>query len=302
MKKIRRNIYYILALIFSKFVLFLPYKLAVMTGAILGNIAYHLVSKSRRITEDNIARSFPGKNVNEIKELAKKVFENQGKNLFELFSFPKLNASEIKNIVRIENREAIDSCFKKGKGILVASAHCGNWEMIGASFAASGMPMNAIAKRIYIEGLNDLLVSYRNKVGFKVILRSGRSAARDMLRSLRHNECLGILLDQDTAVPGVFVDFFGRPAWTPSGLATLAFKTGASVVLVVDIRLPDERHTVKVIGPIEVKGTGDIQKDIMRLTQQITSMTEEHIREYPDQWVWMHERWKTCPAQDAGGK
>jgi KDO2-lipid IV(A) lauroyltransferase len=116
-----------------------------------------------------------------------------------------------------------------------------------------------------------------------------------MLRSLRHNEAIGMLIDQDTDVPGVFVDFFGRPAWTPSGLAALALRTNAAVVLALDCRLPDDHHEVVVKGPIELIRTGNKDNDILENTRRISLMIEEHIRAYPDQWVWFHERWKTQP-------
>ena len=105
-----------------------------------------------------------------------------------------------------------------------------------------------------------------------------------------------MLIDQDTDVPGVFVDFFSRPAWTPSGLAVLALKTGASVVLALDVRLENDKHTPILAGPIEMKRTDNLDRDVLDNTQAITELIEEHIRKYPSQWVWMHERWKTVSA------
>lgn len=297
MKSIRRKLYYFAALIFSKLVLLLPYRMAVRTGGALGYFAYHAVSKSRRLAEKNISAAFPEKSVNEVKAIALGAFINLGKNLFELFSFPKITKENINGIVEIVNREAMEKGFAKGKGVIVGSAHCGNWEMIGTSFALNGIPMNAIARRIYIEELNKMLVDFRENKGYKVILRSGREAAKQMLRTLRSNESLGILIDQDTVVPSVFVDFFGRKAWTPSGMAVLAMKTGAPVVFVVDQRLPDDRHKVICAGPVEMRDSGNTEDDIRHNTQLITSMTEEHIRKYPDQWVWIHDRWKTQPSE-----
>ena len=105
-----------------------------------------------------------------------------------------------------------------------------------------------------------------------------------------------MLIDQDTQVPGVFVNFFSRQAWTPSGLASIALKTDAQVVLALDTRLPDDSHKAIITGPIELVRTGDHEKDVLENTGMITKLIEEHIRAYPGQWVWMHERWKTQKA------
>lgn len=296
MKKSIRQLYYLAGLLFSKIVLLMPYRAAVAAGGALGGVAYHIVSEGRRDTEANIAAAFPDWPASRVKETARKVFVNLGKNLFELFSFPKMRGELLSSVARIENEQALRDALKLGKGVLMASAHCGNWEIIGAAVPAAGMPINAIARKIYIEGLNNLLLSMRTGVGEKVILRSGASAAKDMLRGLRGNEIIAMLIDQDTVVPGVFADFFGRPAWTPSGLATLALRTGAPVVLCLDARMPDDTHRVICEGPVVMKKTGDNEADIKDNTQAITSMIEKHIRQYPDQWVWMHKRWKTQPS------
>jgi Kdo2-lipid IVA lauroyltransferase/acyltransferase len=294
-KKLIRQLYFYAGLLFSKIVLLMPYRAAVKAGGVLGSIAYHLVSEGRRDVEQHLAAAFPDWTASKVKETAKQVFVNMGKNLFELFSFPKLSGEKLFKVARIENVEALRKGLEKGKGVLIASAHCGNWEFIGATVARSGIPINAIARKIYIEGLNNLLVRMRNAVGEKVILRSGTSAAKDILRSLRSNETIGILIDQDTVVPSVFVDFFGRQAWTPTGLTTLALKTGAPVVLVLDLRMPDDTHKTICEGPLEIRKTDNHEADLVYNTQYITSLIEKHIRKYPDQWVWMHRRWKTKP-------
>lgn len=292
-KRLIRQAYYGAALLFSRIVLLLPYRQAVTAGGMLGSLACALVGKARSITEENLRASFPEKSDEEIRTLASGVFKNQGKNLFELFSFPKLDKDDVARIVTIEGRENMEKALARGKGVLIASAHCGNWEMMGAALAGAGFPINVIARRIYIEGLNRMLVSLRESKGERVILRSGKAAARDMLRALRHGETIAMLIDQDTSVPGVFVEYFGRPAWTPSGLATLALRTGAPVVLALDARMSDDSHRVILTGPFDPATTGDTDADIRNYTQFITCLIEAHVRALPDQWVWMHERWKT---------
>jgi Kdo2-lipid IVA lauroyltransferase/acyltransferase len=293
MKPIIRQMYYWCARLFAFLVQCLPYRGAVVLGGMLGSAGFSLIRKSRRIVLDQLRRSFPERSEGDIIRIGHEVFVNQGKNAFELFSFPRLGKDDIDRIAAIENRAAIEEGLRRGKGVLLASAHCGNWEFMGASLSLGGFPVNVIARRIYIEGLNRMLVGYRTSKGMKVILRSGQESARQILRSLRHNETIGMLIDQDTAVPGVFVDFFGRKAWTPSGLATLALRTGASVVLALDVRMPGDVHRVVLKGPLTLTNTGNIEADVHANTAMITALIEEHIRKYPSQWVWMHERWKT---------
>ena len=293
MKQILRHCYYLFALCFSKAVLLLPFRTAVRCGGVLGFLGYYAIGSTRKLTQKHLRRAFPEKTEGEINSLARTVFINQGKNAFELFSFPKLDKDALFSVVSVQNKEVFEQALAKGKGVLIASAHCGNWEIMGAALSQSGFPINVIARRIYIEGLNAMLVGFRTSKGVRVILRSGQESARGILRSIRHNESIGILIDQDTSVPGVFVDFFGHPAWTPSGLTTLALKTGAVVVLALDIRRPDDTHTVCISGPIEMTKSDDHEKDIIENTQRITKHIEDHVRAHPEQWVWMHERWKT---------
>ena len=297
MKRIIRYFYYLAALFFFKFIQLLPYKSAVALGGWLGSVAYIVLSEARNITEKNLAGAFPEKKDEEIRRIARLVFVNQGKNAFELFSFPKLTKEKIRELVTIDNEAELIRPIESGKGIIMPSAHCGNWEIMGASLAALGLPLNVIARRIYIEQLNKMLVGFREMVGMKVILRSGKDAARMMLKALKNREIIALLIDQDTSVPGVFVDFFSKQAWTPSGMAVLALRTDAAVVLALDVRMKDDTHRA-LIRPIEIKRTGDMDKDIFETTRQITRLIEDHIRNFPEQWVWMHERWKTRPGTE----
>ncbi|MBN1823591.1 MAG: lysophospholipid acyltransferase family protein [Endomicrobiales bacterium] len=299
MKKIKRYFYYIFALVLSKLILLIPFRLAVKLGGLLGLWAYYAVQKSRNVCIGNLKASFPEKSAPEIENIAKKVFVNQGKNMMELFSYPKLGQKDVEKLMKVENRQALDAALALGKGVLLASAHCGSWEITGVALSSEGFPINAIARRIYIEGLNRMLLAYRRSKGINVIMRSDRETAKDILKGLKRNQVVAMLIDQDTEVPGVFVDFFGRPAWTPSGLASLALRIDVGVVVALDVRNPDDTHTVKVTGPVELRKSGDMGEDIKYNTQRVTAMIEEHIKRYPEQWVWMHERWKTKEAKNA---
>jgi len=207
-----------------------------------------------------------------------------------------MNKDFFRSIAAMEPKdiEIYKKALSKNKGLLIVSAHCGNWEILASAVAAENFPVNVIAKRIYIEELNNMLVSYRNLKNVKVILRSEKDTARKMLKALKNNEIIAMLIDQDTSVQSVFVDFFSMPASTPSGLASIALRTGAPVLMSVSKRLAGGKHCFVVSEEIEPDPTtGNFEQDVINFTQKTTKYLENYIRENPEQWVWFHERWKT---------
>lgn len=299
LKRIRRQIYFYGAWLFSKLVLIFPYKWSVgYASDFFGKIAPHFTRDASSIAKSNLEQSFPQKTPQQIQEIIRKVFINQARNFFELANFPKITADFLKQISHIENAHLIQEGIAKKKGILFVSAHTGNWEITAAAVAALGMPVNVVAKKIYVEGLNDMLVGYRTRKNVNVILRESSDSARKLLRALKRGEIIAMLIDQDTNVPSIFVDFFGRKAWTPSGLASIALRTGATVLIGIDQRLDDFKHKTVIIGPVEISRTDDLSQDIASLTQKATSLLEEHIAKYPEQWVWFHKRWQTRPDDE----
>lgn len=289
-KSIRRLIYY-LVYVFYLFSRILKFTHASYIGGIIGSLIYYIPLPARTLAVNNLKKAFPEKNISEIKRIARAAFKNQGRNLFELFSFESLTLPLLNKQVTFEGKDQFDAAFKNNKGVLILGAHFGNWELLGGSLSLWGYPINVIARKIYIEQINNLLVSLRNAAGVKVILRSDKGSAKNILRSIKNNEALGILIDQDTHVPSIWIDFFGHKAYTPSGLASLALKTNAAVVAGFIIREGD-KHRVCIQGPLHIKRSGNLKQDIRDNTQMFTSIIEKYIRKYPEQWVWMHDRWK----------
>jgi KDO2-lipid IV(A) lauroyltransferase len=300
-KKIRRKFYYWGAYIFSRLVLVLPYKFSVgFLSSFFGNVAYYVAIAGAKSAKENLKKCFPEKSDKDINRIVKKIFCLEAKNFFELANFPRMNSKFIKSIAFVEKIDVIQESIKRGKGILFASAHTGNWEIAAAIMTEMGIPVNVVAKKIYIDGLNDMLVGYRKSKNVKVILRETSDSGIKLLRALKRGETIAMLIDQDVDVHGVFVDFFGQKAWTSSGLAVLALKTGTDVYVAFDQRIGEYNHKTVVNGPINIEKTGDFEKDVEKLTQTATSILEEHIRQYPDQWVWFHDRWKTKPKEIKG--
>ncbi len=296
MKKYIRKCYYYAAYLFSKLVLVLPYKFSVgFLSDLLGGLAYYAVGDARKKARKHLTMCFSDKTKQEIDKIIKTIFKYEAKNFFELLNFPKVSDEFFDSVAFMEKnqQEIFSKLLERKKGILALSAHCGNWEILAAG-VAKHFPLNVIAKKIYIDELNDMLVKYRNMKNVKVILRSEKASARKMIKALKDNEIIAMLIDQDTSVQSVFVDFFGKPASTPLGLASLALKTGTPVVLAVDKRLPDYKHKFVISDEIiPPESTGDFDTDVKNFTAKLTKCLENFIRENPEQWVWFHERWKT---------
>lgn len=273
-------------------ILLLPFRLSVWLGGRLGTLAYYILHQARHIVLGNLTRCFPEKKPRQIKEIAKEVFSNQGKNLFEVLSLSKIDLSNVRNIVTAGGLDNLTDAFEQKKGVLILGAHIGNWELLGVYLSLVGYPINVIARRIYDERLNKILVDIREAKGIRCILRD--ESSHQVLRCLRKNQSLGVLIDQDTKVQGVFVDFFNRLAYTPQGLATIALRSGAVVVPGFIVR-ESNKHKIIIKERIKLKRSGNETQDIKDNTQEFTKIIESMIRSYPSQWVWMHERWKTRP-------
>jgi KDO2-lipid IV(A) lauroyltransferase len=180
--------------------------------------------------------------------------------------------------------------------VVFVTAHAGNWELLGALVAGRGFPVTVAATPVYDDRLEQILVAARAAHGVETISRGSATAARQLLSALRRNALLGLLIDQDTDVDGAFVPFFGRPAYTPTGAAALALRTGAAVVCGFLVREGALRHRMVVEGPVNLVRTGDHERDVVENTALLTGLIERHIRAYPEQWVWFHRRWKRQPV------
>jgi KDO2-lipid IV(A) lauroyltransferase len=219
-----------------------------------------------------------------------------GKNVMEFMQFPRLPPEKIHQFVTFEGRAHIDRALAQGNGAIILTGHVGNWELLAASLVANGYPLSAIARQLRSKRLDALVRAYRKKAGYSSIDRD--KSVRSALRCLKRNELLGILADVDTRTEGIFVDFFGRPAYTPYGPVAIALKTGAALLPTFIIRQPDESHRVIVEPPLSLQQSGNPQHDLVVNTQKFTKVIESYVRRYPEQWIWMHERWKTQPKKD----
>ncbi len=252
-------------------------------GEALGDLLWQLDFKGRKIALRNLRSSFPDRSSREIRRIARLCYRNIGMNIAEFGRFSNLTRSELMRMVRFEGRENLDRALSLGKGVLLLTAHFGNWELLGAALAAHGYRVNAIVRNLRVKSLDRIVNGLRSAAGFRPLSRE--RGLKSALSSLKRNQILALLADIDTRSEGVFVDFFGRPAYTPVGPVLISMKTGAPIVPAFIAR-EGKGHRIFIEEPIRL--TGDVRSD----TQRLTEVVEGFIRRYPHQWIWMHRRWR----------
>lgn len=290
--KYRRYFLYYLGRVFAFFVYLLPIGVGVRIAAFLGGCAYLALPKYRNMAIANLRRAFGSeKSPQEIRKIARGVFVNLAKSACEVVNFPKINEKNIDRFLKIEGVEHVDRSFAAGKGTIVLASHFGNWELLGMAFRVKGYPGVTIGRKIYFYKYDNFLNKLRKSHDVNVIYRD--DSPRKMLKTLKDNWILGIVADQDVdSVEGVFVNFFGIPAYTPAGPAVLARVSGAAMIPCFVIR-QKRGHLLKIEKPVELVDTGNKEADVVTNTQRWSNIVESYIRKYPEQWVWMHRRWKT---------
>lgn len=292
--KPRRAILYILFRLVSTFIFLLPLKIALKIGEFFGRICFYILGRERTRALENLDIAFDKSKTSEEKNLiARLVFENLGKSLVEVVSISKFNRTNIDTYIECKSFRVLDSFIDQRKPVIILSGHFGNWELMAHYFGIKGYRVNVVARRVREEGFERFLGKIRKRNNLNVLYRD--TSFRDILAFLKHNEFIGIMPDQDIdSLRGVFVDFFGRSAYTPSGPAILNFLTGASIVPCFIVR-KDWGHEVIVQEPLRLSSTGDRDKDILENTEILTKAIESYVRRFPTQWVWFHQRWKTRP-------
>ncbi len=272
----------------------IPRDTAAHIAGLLGRIWFVIDKRHRDVALSNLSQVYAGaKSPAQIRALARQVFKNLVMILFEIGWSLRLNKKEFSRYFHIYGLHQLDAAYKKGRGVLVLTAHIGNWEFLSLVAGMLGYPMSAVYRPFDFAPLDDFFVGLRSRYGVKLFPKT--SATRSVLRSLKNKELVGILLDQNTGVHrGVFADFLGRSACTNKGLAILALATGAPVVPVFLIREKDG-FRVEFGAEIPLINTGDRSSDIAANTAQYNRIIASRILRYPDQWFWVHRRWKTLP-------
>lgn len=294
--KARKKIELIALIWFARLVkllsLFVPYHLGVWTGGLLGFFAYYLATRERKRAIEHLTIAFAEKGEAWIRCTARSSFVHLGKAIFE---FALITPGRLAKIIEFRGAESVRTALEHGKGAVYVTGHIGNWELMADAGVAHGFPLSVIAAPIQPKQVNDMIADFRAKMGVKTIMRGEPASARELIRVFKENRVLAILIDQDTDVEGAFVDFMGRPAWTPTGAVSMALKFNAPLLFGHSWRDKRNKHIGMIEGPIELVRTGNDERDIIVNTALLTKKIETCIRNNPAEWVWMHRRWRRQP-------
>ena len=265
----------------------------------LGKIGFALVGRYRNQTIAHLGMAYAGKkSAREIYAMARQTFIMLGKNAGDIFrSMNVKTLTDLERFLVTTGLENFEKANAKGKGVIFLTCHLGAFDLQVTNMALRGLKPNIIGTTLKDPRLNDLLVNYRNAYG-AIAIERGKETFR-LIKALKLGGAVAILIDQDTKVKSVFVDFFGMKASTPVGAAVLALKTGAAIVPTSVYLGADSKQHMEILPEIEVISTGNEELDIVVNTQRFTNFIEQQVRKHPEQWVWMHERWKTRPTPAA---
>lgn len=278
-----------------KFVGALPRPLARAAGISIAWFVYFLHRKLRRVGMRNLELAFPEKNWRERKKILRGVFTSLGRQVAEVCLFPKYTRENVSKTVVYEGFENFERALARGKGVLFLTGHLGAWELSAFAHSLYGYPLGIVMRPLDNPYLDRLAREYRTMHGNKAV---DKDFARGLIAAMRKGETVGVLMDTNMiASQGVFVDFFGIPACTASGVARVALKTDAAVVPGFTIWDPGlQKYRLRFDPPVELVRTGNTERDVLANTAKFTKVIEDYIRRYPEQWLWVHRRWKTRPG------
>jgi KDO2-lipid IV(A) lauroyltransferase len=261
----------------------------------LGRAVYLLHPKLRRVGMRNLELAFPEKTMRERREILRGVFTSRGRQLAEVCRFPIYTRDNVADVVVYENFQNYECARDRGKGVLYLTAHLGGWELSAFAHSLYGHPLGVVMRGMDNPYLDRLIQGLRTLHGNKAIDKD--NFVRGLLAAMKAGETVGILMDTNMTPPqGVFVDFFGIPACTATGLARIALRTDAAVV--PGFTFWDEslgKYKLRFDPALQLVRTGNEEADIEANTALFTKVIEQYVRRYPDQWLWVHRRWKTRP-------
>lgn len=276
----------------------LPVAAGRAVGRALGYGAYLALRRSRRLALAHLAIAFPELRAAGRRAVAAATFRHAGESFAEVAAWWVRGREALGKRIEIEGEQWVERALAMGRGLVVVTGHLGNWELMAAEVTARGYPLTVLARRVREKPFERLVSAFRSRAGVRTLLREETDSIVPLLRELRANRIVGLLVDQDTRGRGVFVPFFGRPAHTPAGAAVLALRSRAPVVAAFIERTAAGTHTIRV-RPLHGFSTERARPSVRELTATFTRAIEEQLRRRPEQWVWWHRRWRRQPAPAA---
>ncbi len=278
----------------------LPSPLAYRVGGAIGLLAFRVDRRHRTVAVENIRAAYEGKlTEDEVRTLAREVFRNLGWTAVEICRLNRITPQTAPRYITMDGYDHVERVQAEGRGVIFVPIHSGCWEILPVSTALWGNPASSLGRPLDNPYLDFLLNRLRTRFGGEVV--SKRNAVPELLKILRRGGGVGILIDQNVArEEGVFVEFFGRPACTTVTPALLALRTGAALLPAAAIREGKDRHRVVVCPEVPPVRTGDLTRDLQVTTAALSRALEGIIRQHPEQWFWVHRRWKTQPLSPTG--
>ena len=268
----------------------MPRQLCEFFGRLLGNLAWLLVPPKRKALAKGQIKMCLQVDDAAADRIAKASTVRFGPMLFEVLRFPVIRKNP-EQYVRIEGLEKLQQGMAAGKGAVIAAAHSGNWELMGGAFAMAGIPLVGVAMKQKDSAADQFINEYRTLIGMHITYKTG---VREMFAMLKKGWAIGLIMDQDTnRHDGIVLDFFGRPTNCTPGAASMARFQGVPIFTSFMHRDAGGNHTLVVDGPFYVEKTDDKREDIRRTTQKINDAIEGHVKKYPEEWFWLHDRWKS---------
>src|SRR5579859_6086822 len=291
----RRKLEYAAAWPFIKILGLMPRRLSRGFAIGIGRVVYLLHFRLRQVGMRNLAMALPEKSEAERARILRGEFSSLGRQLAELCQFPKYTPENVDEVVVYDGLENYEQAYARGKGVLFLTAHFGGWELSAFAHSLHGHWLHVVMRPMDNEYLDRMLQHYRTMHGNKTVAKD--DFVRGLLAAMKAGETVGILMDTNMTPPqGVFVDFFGIPACTASGLARIALRTDAAVVPGFTIWDPALRkYRLRFDPAVTLVRTGDDDADAVANTALFTKVIEDYVRRFPDQWLWVHRRWKTRP-------
>jgi len=274
----------------------IPYRLALWLGKGIGDFFYFIIGIRKRVALENMNRAFQSKRTEkEIRHILRNHYQHLGKVLMEFACTPKLNRENIASTVAIHNIETLTEANAQGHGAILLSAHFGNWEYLAMSLANLATPVYAVFMEQKNLAVDQIIKDYRMKTGLRPLKVGG--AARGVIMALREGSNVLTLLDQDGGWDGKFVKFFGAPASTSTGPISIALRYKAPILLAMSAREKDNRIHVYLEKILDVGELPDSDASVEQVLNLYHAKLEHYIKSYPEQWFWMHRRWKTPPPE-----
>ena len=296
--KRRRNdllFFLIKALLFS--MKLLPRRVGLLLFGTVGRLFFLFPTIEKERTYANLRRIFSGTwSERRIKKTAKDIYYQLGKNLYDSIYLTICSDKQFFDIVKLNDLSRLKETYNEGRGVIGVAGHVGCFEMTIHVIARSDMNCVTIGQHLYDKRVEDLIVSFRKRNNIAYLSRDG--SGRGIIKLLKQGYFFGSLIDQDTKIDGVFAKFLGIPAFTPSAPIRMAMKFNMPIFVAVTARQKDNTHLFDIKGPYELENTGDLERDLVFNVQKVNDILSDGILKNPEQWVWMHRRWKTRPTDE----